>query len=339
MKPATRSKPHDPPSILPHEVCNTLQSWIDHAADCMTSAPINLENGLQKPYLEAEYLAHHALSLCFSDPEHALHDDKKPLKWRKRLQKPPPPEFPALFADFLAQRLEQRLPAAYITGEAPFAGRRFAVNPHVLIPRSRIENLLDDPEELLAWLGRKRLPRILDLGTGSGCLAISFALAYPEAHVDASDISTEALAVAAENRRRFKLEKRMHLIHTSLFDAMQGRRYPLIVSNPPYVTHASMASLPTEYRHEPAIALDGGVDGLAIVEPLVRQAASFLSPNGALICEVGDETEAIIRARWPDFPVAWIYFHFGASGVFIARRADLRAWARETPLDRARENP
>ncbi|MBF0161815.1 MAG: 50S ribosomal protein L3 N(5)-glutamine methyltransferase [Magnetococcales bacterium] len=321
-----------------------LQEWLDDATARITAAEVSLDSGMQEAYLEAEYLAYHALLRCpgwaggagsTRKSAQKRHSAKAIQQWQACLQKPPPPPFAAIFADFLAQRLQQRRPAAYIVGEAPFAGHRFLVNDDVLIPRSRLENLLEDPAQLRRLLGRRRLRSILDLGTGCGCLAIAFALAFPEAQVDGTDISQAALAVAAANGRRFRkvkgMQRRLHWRHSDLFSQLQGRRYSLIISNPPYVTRATLAGLPSEYCHEPALALDGGVDGLALVEPILRQAAQFLTPRGVLICEVGDETGEILMERWPDLPVEWIYFHFGGSGVFAARRAALARWARQTP--------
>ena len=317
----------NPPTQQPPK---TLKDWITFAANQIAQSKVNLESGMQKPYLEAEWLAHHALTLCFDSQGYKSGSQQSSPAWKRHLQQPPPPQFSAIFAGFLAQRIQDRLPAAYIVGEAPFAGHLFAVNASVLIPRSRIENLLENPHELSQWLKMKPLKHILDLCTGSGCLAVAFALAFPEARIDATDISNAALRVAATNRSRFKLEGRVELIHSNLFDQLAGRRYNLIVTNPPYVCQASMASLPTEYRHEPALALDGGIDGLTLVEPILRQAAQFLTPQGLLICEVGDETEAVMRKRWPKLPVEWLYFHFGGSGVFAARRADLAQWIAKT---------
>lgn len=317
---------------------STLQAWLDDASAQIKSAEVNLDNGMQEPCLEAEYLAYHALLRTASAADYALMGQggggraaaKAIKKWQAQLRRPPPPEFAAIFTGFLQQRIKERLPAAYIIGEAPFAGHRFTVNADVLIPRSRIENLLDDPGKLRRLLGGKRIKRILDLGTGSGCLAIAFALAFPDALVEASDISAAALVVADDNRQRFKLEKRLRLVESDLFSQLSGQRYSLIITNPPYVTQATLATLPMEYAHEPALALDGGVDGLALVEPILRQAAQFLTPNGVLICEVGDETGERMQERWPDLPVEWIYFHFGASGVFVARRDHLARWASHT---------
>ncbi|MEO5350140.1 MAG: 50S ribosomal protein L3 N(5)-glutamine methyltransferase [Magnetococcus sp. YQC-3] len=332
MKPTECSRQNHRPHAAP---LRTLQEWLDDATAQITAAEVSLDNGMQEPCLEAEYLAYHALLRCRTEANRPFltHDTHKTpsakavKQWRHALRQPPPAEFAAIFANFLAQRLQQRRPAAYITGEAPFAGYRFSVNADVLIPRSRIENMLDDPDRLRQLLGTRRVQRILDLGTGSGCLAIAFALAFPDALVDATDISPAALQVAQANRRRFHLEKRLQLLQSDLFSHLSGRRYTLIVSNPPYVSRPTLATLPTEYRHEPAMALDGGVDGLALVEPLLRQAAQFLTPKGLLICEVGDEAEERMQERWPDLPVEWIFFHFGGSGVFVARRKELAAWA------------
>lgn len=292
----------------------TLSEWIHYAAKQIQQSEANLESGMQEPYLESEYLACHALSLDFEGLENIL-------------DQPPPPHFSSLFADLLAQRIQKRLPAAYISNEAYFAGHRFFVDSRVLIPRSRIENILDDPEELKALIDSTPIQHILDLGTGSGCLAITLALAFPQAQVDASDISTEALKVADKNRKKFQLEERLHLIHSNLFGNLTGKRYDLIVSNPPYVPQDTLDSLPLEYKHEPMLALDGGIDGLRLVEPILHQAAQFLNKNGLLICEVGDETEEILMAKWPNLPVEWIHFHFGASGVFAARQEDLESWS------------
>ena len=340
MKPTDTLQQEHPP---PAENFYILQEWLDDATAQITVAEVSLESGSQEPYLEAENLAYHALLRCPGQgglprlgPSQAVGGRlaKAIKKWQASLQRPPPPEFAAIFADFLAQRLQQRLPAAYIVGEAPFAGYRFAVNAHVLIPRSRLENLLDDPEQLWRLLGKRRVRSILDLCTGCGCLAIAFALAFPKAQVDGTDISPAALAVAAANGRRFQkkqgLQRRLHWRQSDLFSQLAGRRYSLIVSNPPYVSQATLATLPPEYCHEPRLALDGGVDGLALVEPILRQAAQFLTPKGILICEVGDETGELLTQRWPDLPVEWIFFHFGGSGVFVARRAALARWARQT---------
>ncbi|MBF0183527.1 MAG: 50S ribosomal protein L3 N(5)-glutamine methyltransferase [Magnetococcales bacterium] len=316
----------------------TLQGWLDEATAQITAAEVSLENGMQEACLEAEFLVYHALLRVLPAEEvDRLRSEggerrkiaKVLARWQNWLQRQPPPGFAAILTEFLHKRLQQRLPAAYVVGEAPFAGHLYLVTPAVLIPRSRIENMLADAKKLRRLFDKGEPKRILDLGTGSGCLAIAFAMAFPEAQVEGVDVSPAALAVAAANGCRFRMNSRVSWRQSDLFAQLGKSRYSLIVSNPPYVDQQSMAVLPQEYRHEPALALDGGVDGLAVVEPILRQAADHLTAEGVLICEVGDETEQRMRARWPTLQVNWIPFHFGASGVFVASRKNLLDWAEQ----------
>jgi ribosomal protein L3 glutamine methyltransferase len=322
-------------------VPRTVGGWLQAATAQITATEVSLESGMQEACLEAEFLVYHALLRVIPASEAAqLRAEggaqrrvaQVLARWRQWQLREAPPGFAVILTEFLHKRLQQRLPAAYVVGEAPFAGHLFLVTPDVLIPRSRIENMLEDRPKLYQLFGKKRPKHILDLGTGSGCLAIAFAWAFPEAKVDGVDLSAAALAVARANGRRFKLEQRVAWHQSDLYAQLGQMRYDLIVSNPPYVDQQGMASLPEEYQREPALALDGGVDGLAVVEPLLRCAADHLTTDGLLICEVGDDTEGHFRRRWPDLRVEWVPFHFGASGVFIARRASLAAWAaRLTP--------
>jgi ribosomal protein L3 glutamine methyltransferase len=194
------------------------------------------------------------------------------------------------------KRIRERVPLAYLLGEAWLDGVAFHVDRRVIIPRSHIPFVL------------KELPiaprRILDLCTGSGCLAILAAQAYPQARVDAADLSAPALAVAKKNVLRHRLGRRVRLMRSDLFDSLRGERYDLIVSNPPYVTTAAMRSLPQEYRYEPGIALAGGRDGLALVSRIIAAAPAHLNPGGLLVCEVGDGRRALERA-YPRLPLAW----------------------------------
>ena len=292
---------------------HSLKVWIRWAASRIAASGAGLETGMQEPYLESEYLVCHALSLDLARVE-------------AHLDQPVSPENGQKIVGVLAQRLDQRLPAAYITGEAFFAGHRFQVDPRVLIPRSRIENLFDDDEGFAALLDPASVRRILDLGTGCGCLAVALAEAFPDAHVDASDLSAEALAVADTNRTRLNMAQRITLIQSDLFQNLPDACYDLIVTNPPYVTRETLRGLSREYGHEPQMALDGGDDGLALVAEILRQAPRAMTDHALLVCEVGDETEEILRARWPDLPAEWLYFHFGGSGVFVINRPDLAAW-------------
>jgi ribosomal protein L3 glutamine methyltransferase len=200
--------------------------------------------------------------------------------------------------DYLVtQRIEKRIPAAYLLKEAWLDGLPFYVDERVIVPRSHIANLLKDR------LHRGPVRRVLDLCTGSGCLAVLAARAFPRARVDASDISTSALTVARVNVRRHRMQKRIRLIRSDLFDKLHGR-YDVILANPPYVTAAAMRRLPPEYRYEPRLALAAGRDGLELVARILAAAPAHLYPGGVLACEVGDGRKAVER-RFPRAPLLW----------------------------------
>lgn len=221
----------------------------------------------------------------------------------------------------LRRRIEQRVPVPYLTGEAWIGPWRFEVTPQVLIPRSFIGELL--LEGLAPWIADPaQVTRALDLCTGSGCLAILLASAFPDAAVDAADISPEALEVAARNVARHDLGSRVQLLRSDLFAGLEGRRYRLIVSNPPYVDAPAMAALPPEYRHEPALALAGGPDGLALVDTILRTARHHLEPGGLLVLEIGHNRTALETA-WPRLPFTWIDTHAGDDLVCLLQREDL----------------
>nr|CAX83951.1 Modification methylase, HemK family [uncultured bacterium] len=295
----------------------TLQRALSLTANRLSRSRVRMETGLQDPRAEAECLVSYALSVPV---ERLVRYRRRPLTGRQRRR----------LAWLIALRTRRRLPLPYLVGEAFFAGRSFHVDRRVLIPRSLIENILDDSEGLALWMDPERLGRILDLGTGSGCLAITLALAYPGARVDGSDICPRALAVADINRRRFRLGgDRLRLIRSDLFQNLPRECYDLIVANPPYVAPGEYASLPREYRHEPGRALRAGEGGLALVAAILRQAADHLAPGGWLICEVGDRGQETLLARWPDFPGEWVHFHFGRSGVFVIDRDSLVRWRGE----------
>ncbi len=195
------------------------------------------------------------------------------------------------------ERIEKRVPVAYLLKEAWLDGLPFYVDKRVIIPRSHIAGLL-----------RKMHPgpvrRVLDLCTGSGCLAVLAARAFPRARVDASDLSAGALAVARINVRKHGLQSRIRLVRSDLFARLRGERYDVIVSNPPYVSAAAMRALPAEYRHEPRLALAAGRDGLDLVARIIAEAPAHLAPGGVLACEVGDGRNAVLR-RFPDAPLVW----------------------------------
>jgi ribosomal protein L3 glutamine methyltransferase len=222
--------------------------------------------------------------------------------------------------DLIHRRVTTRCPTAYLTGRAWFAGLCFEVDERVLVPRSPIAELIE--EGFSPWLDPARISRVLDLCTGSACIAIATAAHLPGAEVDATDVSREALEVAANNVRRHGLEDRVRLIRSDVFDGLEGERYDLIVSNPPYVPRAEFESLPAEFGHEPALGLVAGDDGLDIVRRLLTQAAGHLQPDGLLIVEVGSAAEAVL-AEWPELPFAWPEFARGGDGVFVLNAADL----------------
>lgn len=222
--------------------------------------------------------------------------------------------------DFLCQRVDQRKPLPYITGEAWYLDMPFYVNEHVLIPRSPIAELIR--ERFAPWLRQGPVNRVLDLCAGSGCIGIGCAWAFEEAEVDLVDVSVEALEVAARNVSRHGLDDRVHLIQSDLFSALRGRRYDLIVSNPPYVDAADFAAMPAEFRHEPELALTSGEDGLDITRTILRQACDHLEDTGLLVLEVGN-SEVHLMQQYPRIPFVWVDLEHG-NGVFLITAEELR---------------
>ncbi len=226
--------------------------------------------------------------------------------------------------DLLKRRIEERLPAAYLTGEAWFCGLSFKVNEHVLVPRSPIAELIESG--FAPWLSSERaINRVLDMGTGSGCIAIACAYAFPAAQVDAVDVSFEALAVTRDNIAAHELAGRVDALVSDIWSNLQGRHYDLIVSNPPYVSAAEMAVLPAEYYREPILGLQAADDGLALVHRILAGAAEHLAEDGILVVEVGN-SEAALVAAYPEVPFTWLSFEHGGSGVFLLDEQALKRW-------------
>ena len=223
--------------------------------------------------------------------------------------------------DRLQQRVVHRLPAAYLLNEAWLGEFRFHVDPRVIVPRSYFAELLEDG--FAPWIEHpESVASALDLCTGSGCLAIVMAHAFPNAAVDAIDISPEALEVARRNIADYGLEDRVHAIESDLFAKAKGRRYDLIICNPPYVTAAAMEALPAEYRHEPALALAAGRDGLDVVRRILDQARKHLNPRGVIAIEVGHNQE-LVNEAFPDMPAVWLDTEHADGKVFVLTREDL----------------
>ena len=223
----------------------------------------------------------------------------------------------------LAKRVISRIPVPYLTHEAYFCDLPFFVDERVLIPRSPIAELIE--QQFAPFIGADEVQHVLDLCTGSGCIAIACCYAFPEAMVDAVDISADALEVAEINRQRHGLQDTLTLIESDCFEAVPAKKYDIIVSNPPYVGSDEMKTLPDEYRHEPTLALETANNGLAIVERILFNAHHYLSEQGILVVEVGNSEEALMDA-YPHVPFTWLDFERGGQGVFLLTSAQLKEY-------------
>jgi ribosomal protein L3 glutamine methyltransferase len=230
------------------------------------------------------------------------------------------------YAELLRRRVRERVPTVYLTHRCWFAGIPFYVDERVLIPRSPIAELIE--RQFAPWVDPARVRRIVDLGTGSGCIALAAAVYFPRARVDAVDVSPDALEVARINRKALQLERRVRLVKSDFFTGLAGRRYDIIVSNPPYVGTAEFNDLPPEYGHEPAGALQSGRDGMNAVRVLLAESAAHLTEDGVLVVEVGN-TESRLRRAFPKLPFLWLSFERGGGGVFLLTAAQLRAAVHE----------
>ncbi len=263
---------------------------------------------------------------------HALHmpHDLGPVYGNARVTEAEKEEVLGLFL----RRIEERIPAAYLTGEAWFAGLSFKSDPRALVPRSPIAELIESGFQ--PWLGDREVRRALDLCTGSGCIAIAMGHYNPDWQVDGTDISDDALALANENKQRLHAEN-VRLLKSDLFASLSGQHYDLIVTNPPYVTNDETDALPSEYAHEPELGLRAGDDGLDLALRILRDAPLHLDRDGLLICEVGEAEEALVRLL-PQLPLAWVEFKVGQMGIFVAECTDLVAHnAKITRLVESRE--
>jgi ribosomal protein L3 glutamine methyltransferase len=292
---------------IPPEL-ETLRDWLRWAVTRFGEAKLAFGHGTTNAYDEAAYLLLHALHLPLDRLEPFL-DARLTAAERSQVA--------ALFA----RRIDERVPAAYLTGEAWLGDFRFHVDKRVIVPRSFIAELL--PDGLAPYVEEADAVRkALDLCTGSGCLAILMAHAYPNADIDAVDLSSDALAVAQRNVSEYGLADRINLIRSDLFANLRDKSYDLIISNPPYVTTTAMQSLPPEYRHEPPVALAGGADGLDAVRAIVEEAPRHLNPHGTLVVEVGSGRDAA-EAVFPTLPFVWLQTRASDDSVFLLKREGL----------------
>lgn len=285
----------------------TLIDFIRFGASRFAAAGLSFGHSYDNALDEATQLTLHAL--------HLPHD-LSPVYGQARLTAAEKQAVLALFQ----RRIDERIPACYLTGEAWFAGLSFISDRRALVPRSPIAELIENGYQ--PWLGGRTVRRMLDLCTGSGCIAIASAVYQPDWQVDAVDLSADALALAQANVERFEVGDRVRLLQSDLFAALSGERYDLIVSNPPYVTHAEVDALPPEYGFEPELGLRAGEDGLDLALRILRDAPRHLEPGGILICEVGESARAL-TALLPQLPFDWVEFKVGAMGVFVIGRGAL----------------
>ena len=285
----------------------SVREWLRFAVDRFTEAGLHFGHGSTNAHDEAVYLTLHTLKLPLDELDSVL--DR--LLTSAEIES---------LEDIVRRRVDERVPAAYLTREAWLGEFRFYVDERAIVPRSYIAELLRD--ELYPWVSDgQAVDKALDLCTGSGCLAILLALAFPDAEVDATELSPEALEVAARNVSDYGLQDRVHLTRGDLFAGLAGG-YDLIVSNPPYVDRESMQTLPQEYRAEPQMALAGGGDGLDIVRRLLAQAGAHLNERGMLIVEIGHNRDTLERA-FPTLPFTWIETSGGDGFVFLLTAAEL----------------
>ena len=292
--------------ILPGKTARALIEW---GAEQFDEAGLVYGHGTDNALDEAASLVLHSLAIDYDQPDSML---DAPLSESDFIRT----------RELLEQRVKTRRPAAYLMDEAWFAGLPFFVDERVLVPRSPIAELIAD--RFAPWIDPERVQRIVDIGTGSGCIALACAVAFPQALVDATDVSRDALDVARINIDRHGLEGRVNLLESDLFAALAGRRYDIIVSNPPYVPREEVEQLAEEFHHEPASGLLAGEDGLDIVVRLLSEAANYLAADGILVVEVGYTQEAL-QAQYPDVPFVWLEFENGGTGVFLLDAAGLAA--------------
>ncbi len=287
----------------------TVRDYLRWIISRFNDAGLYYGHGTDNAQDEAWYLVCGALKLPF-DLDGRLLDGRLTETERQQLEQ------------LVERRISERVPVAYLVGEAWFAGLPFNVDERVLVPRSPLAELIDVGFQ--PWLGDVEPEHILDLCTGSGCIGIACAFAFPEARVVLSDVSADALAVARSNIERHSLSDRVTALQSDVFAGLEAQCFDLIVSNPPYVDAEDLAGMPAEYQAEPALGLGSGDDGLDITRRILQQAARHLNEGGLLVVEVGNSGRALDEA-FPELPLTWVEFERGGHGVFVISKDDLPA--------------
>jgi ribosomal protein L3 glutamine methyltransferase len=286
----------------------TVRDWLRFAVSAFAENKLSFGHGSASAYDEAAYLVLHTLHLPLDTLEPFLDsrltgDEKKALN------------------ELFKLRVEKKIPAAYLTHEAWLGELRFYVDERVIVPRSFIAELLH--EQLFPWVeAPENVLNVLDMCTGSGCLAILAAHVFPNAAVDAVDLSADALAVAERNIADYQLQARVQRIESNLFAKLGDKKYDIIISNPPYVDAESVAALPAEYLHEPKLALGSGKDGLDATREIIKHAAAHLNPGGILVVEIGHNRD-VLEAAYPELSFNWLTVAAGDEFVFLLNREDL----------------
>jgi len=293
----------------PIDDLQTVRDYLRYASTQFAVSPLFFGHGTDNVWDEAVQLVMRSLNLPLEN--NTLFLDARLTRDER-----------VMILDRIERRVNDRVPLAYLLGEAWFMGMPFRVDERVLVPRSPIGELLENG--LQPWLGDTEVTRILDLCTGSGCIGIGAAIVFEDAEVDLSDISGDALAVAESNIDLHDVRDRVRTVKSDVFENITGR-YDVILSNPPYVDAEDLADMPDEYRHEPELGLAAGADGLDIAHRILAKAADHLTEDGLLIVEVGNSRVALDQAC-PDLPFTWLEFENGGDGVFLLRAEELRAW-------------
>lgn len=305
-----------------YEGLENVTDFVRWGGSLFNQADLFFGHGTDNAFDEAKVLVFYALKLPWNIPDNY---------WLSRLTIQEKQSVTELFR----RRIETRKPAAYLTGEAWFAGIRFNVSEATLVPRSPIAELIAQKYE--PWVNPETVTHVLDLCTGSGCIGIASLQAFPHAEVDLVDISPEALAVAQQNIELYGLADFAQAIESDLFSALSGKQYDLIVSNPPYVDKIEMDALPAEFQQEPRLGLEAGSDGLDLVRKILAEAPQYLKDDGVLIVEVG-VSQFYLESEYPELPFYWFEFEQGGEGVFAIHKSELELFQdvlneRVTPID------